>query len=510
MTSENLRIRPPAFAVPRRALVSATSAALLVIAAGAVGWIAVSRPDWYRPALAIALAANFIVLGMKWPRAAAVGMILFLPALSLLRRVLIPVSGFAQNDPLLLVGPVVALFILYRLYVVEGRRPGSDRLLKLVAALLAVAVIQVFNPLAVGGFVAAAGGLLFIGVPLLWFFIGRELGDQRTITVLLYGTIVIACVVAVYGLFQTQYGNPTPWDQEWIDVNGYGALNVGRSETGSQIRPFSTFASNQEYSIYLAISVTFLVALMFHRRLTMVVTLPLIAVALFLSGGRSALVTGIITIVVLIALRTRALVTGFLVVVLGIGVAYGAAAAFGPTLDRAAGLGGDAVAERNVTGILNPLDPNKSTFIAHWDNYVRGFTDGFKNPAGHGTGSTSIASKLTDSANLDSEIDLSNTFLSLGVAGGLIYLASLTLFFRRAFSRYTARRDILSFAAAGLLVVSFGQLLNGGQYAVAPLLWFFVGWATRPDPALQETPAVVEPGPGPPAVEPLATSAAGR
>ncbi len=118
---------------------------------------------------------------------------------------------------------MVVLFLLYRLYVVEGCR-GHDRLFKFVVALLVLTVVEVFNPFATGGLVAAAVGLLFVGVPLLWFFAGRQLGDRRSVTVLLYGTIVVAVLVGIYGLLQTQYGTIASWDQAWLDVNGYSAL----------------------------------------------------------------------------------------------------------------------------------------------------------------------------------------------------------------------------------------------------------------------------------------------
>jgi hypothetical protein len=34
-------------------------------------------------------------------------------------------------------------------------------------------------------------------------------------------------------------------------------------------------------------------------------------------------------------------------------------------------------------------------------------------------------------------------------------------------------------AIAGVLIVTFGQWLNGGQYAVAPLLWLLIGRVSR-------------------------------
>ena len=483
MTTEGLRMTLGGPGLRLRSLGSVAGLSLLLAGAAAAGWIAVSRPEWHRAALAIALVVNLLILGMRWPRATALATLAFLPFLALVRRLLISDAGFTSNDPLLLVGPIVALFLLYRLYVVGDSRRGSDRLFLLVAALLAVAVLQVFNPLATGGLLAALGGLLFVGVPLLWFFVGRELGDRRSIALLVFGTIGVGCVVAAYGLLQTQYGDPLPWDQKWIDVNGYGALSVSSSETGNSLRPFSTFSSNQEYASFLASGVTFIVALLLHRRWLPVVALPLLALALFLAGGRGALVMSILALVILLALRTRKWLSGLLVVVLGIAVAFVAAGALGPRIDRAAGLGGNAIVERNVSGILKPLDPSKSTVITHWSSILDGFAKSLSNPAGHGTGATNIATNLGDAESIDSENDLSNAFLNLGLVGGLLYLAVIVALFRAVFAHYVARRDVLLFAVAGLLVVTFGQWLNGGLYAVAPLLWFLAGWASGPGDA---------------------------
>ena len=482
MTTGQARVTlgPAGFA---QSLASAARLPLLLAGAACVGVVAVSRPEWWRAALAVALVLNLVVVAMRWPRAAVLATFLFLPFLALVRRLLISSSGFASEDPLLLVGPLVALFLLYRLHVVEGRRRGSDRLSVLVAAVLAVALLQVLNPLAVGGVVAAVGGLLFVAAPLLWFFVGRELGDRRTVTRVLYGTIAVACVVALYGLYQTQFAAPLPWDRAWLDVNGYGALNVGLSNTGNSIRPFSTFSSNQEYATWLAIGVTFVVALALHWRLAAMAALPLLAVALVLAGGRSSIVLAILTVMVLLALRTRSLLSGFVVVVLGIGLAFGSALALGPRLDRAAGLSGNAIIERNVTGVLKPLDPSKSTVLTHWHAVVDGFVDALKNPAGHGTGATTLAVRLSEGDSIDTENDLSNAFLSLGIVGGLLYLAVIVTMFRTVFARYVASRDVLVFAVAGLLVVVFGNWLTGALYAVTPLFWFLAGWATRPPDA---------------------------
>jgi hypothetical protein len=38
------------------------------------------------------------------------------------------------------------------------------------------------------------------------------------------------------------------------------------------------------------------------------------------------------------------------------------------------------------------------------------------------------------------------------------------------------RRDALSLAALGILVITLGQWLNGGYYAVSALVWILLGW----------------------------------
>jgi hypothetical protein len=487
MTTNQLRIPRPAPGPPLRVVASVSGVPLLLVSAAAAGLVAASHPEWYRSALALALGVNLVVLGMKWPRAAALATLLFLPFLALIRRLLIADAGFTSNDPLLLVAPVVALFLLYRIYIVDRRR-SDDLLFKLVGGLLAFTILQVFNPFAEGGLVSAAIGLLFVGAPLLWFFAGRELGDRGTITTLMYGTIVVACLVAVYGLVQTQIGTIASWDKTWLDINGYTGLNIGALENGNKIRPFSTFSSNQEYATFLAIGTTLCVAFVLRLRVTAVLALPLLLPALFLAGGRGSLVMSVLAGVVLLALLTRSWLSGILVVLVGCAVIYAAAATFGPRIDRAAGLSGNAVVERNVTGILKPLDPANSTVIGHWGSIVNGFAEGVKSPAGHGAG----ASTLATNAKLDTENDLSNAFVNLGLLGGLLYATIIVLMFRVVFARYVRHRDALSFAVAGLLVVTSGQWLNGAEYAVTPLVWFLAGWATRPEPAETASEPAVE------------------
>ena len=100
MTSTQPRITRFIQRPPRQVLASAAAMPLLVVSAAAAGLVAASRPESYRAALAIALVVNLVVVGMKWPRAAALATLLFLPFLALVRRLLIADAGFVSNDPL--------------------------------------------------------------------------------------------------------------------------------------------------------------------------------------------------------------------------------------------------------------------------------------------------------------------------------------------------------------------------------------------------------------------------
>lgn len=484
MTTGQLSL--PRLRLPTRAQLPPGVLMLAAAAVGAavLGIVAVTYPEWYRPLLAVAIGLNLIIVAMRWPRAAAVLTLLWLPFLTFVRRLLIPESGWSPNDPLILVGPVVALFLLYRLFVMERRVLAPDRLSKIVLALVVLAGIQAFNPLGVGGPVAGVGGLIFIGVPLLWFFIGRELGSRSTLTGLTYAVIVVASAIGVYGLFQTELGGPSEmgtlpsWDIQWFEITGY----KGVVAEGGRFRPWGTFSSTSEYSGYLGIALVLAIAFLFHRRWVVIPAIPLLAMAMFSAGGRSVLALSGLTVVILIALLSRNGLLATIIVLLGIGAIYVAALTFGPQLDRTANLSGGA-AKRQVSGLLNPLDPNRSTFLTHWENLRDGVIEGVTNPAGQGSAATNTAAtRLSDSKTLETDIDIADVFVSLGLLGGVLFLAIVVMAFHKTFGRYlrAPRRDPLVFAVAAVLVVSFGQWLNGGHYAAAPLTWFFMGWAVRP------------------------------
>ena len=484
MTTDQLRLSAWRYR-PAPRLSPAASGPLLVLAASAVlGGVAALYPESWRAVLAAVITINLIALGFKWPRAAVIATFLWLPFMALVRRLLIEDTGWVQNDPLLLVGPLVAVFLAYRIFVMEGRRLAPDGLSKLVLLLLVLALLGVINPLGSGGILGGLAGLIYVAVPLLWFFIGRELGSRWMVNWLVYAVIVVAVLVGAYGLYQTEFGSLPSWDDQWNQITGFASLGVGRTEGGSiELRPWSTFPSNSEYSAYLGIAIAFAVALLYHRRPVVALAIPGLAMALFLSGGRSVMALAIFTAMIITALRTRNGGLAIGVVIVGIAVAYAAALTFGPALDEAAGRSGSAGTERAVGGLLNPLDPDKSTFLTHWDNLWLGVREGFENPLGHGTGSANLGARAGGEGARDTDIDIGNAFVAFGFVGGLTFLAFVVLAYKTVFTRYIRGHfDWAMLAIAGLMVVTFGHWLYGGHYAASALTWFMIGWAVRPLP----------------------------
>ncbi len=84
--------------------------------------------------------------------------------------------------------------------------------------------------------------------------------------------------------------------------------------------------------------------------------------------------------------------------------------------------------------------------------------------------------RSSERGSASTEVDVSNVFVSLGTFGGLAYLALVLLVLHAALRLAVERRDAVSLAALGTLVVVFGQWLNGGFWSVAPLVWLTAGF----------------------------------
>jgi hypothetical protein len=323
--------------------------------------------------------------------------------------------------------------------------------------------------------VVAVGGLLFLSLPLLWFFLGRELGNPALARTLLAAMVALGVALGVYGFWQAQAGLPA-WDRTWVQTSGYAALNVGES-----IRAFATFSSNAEYALWLAGALAAACALAVTVRGRLILAVPLLVTALLLASVRSALVLAFLAVAVAIGLRSRSVKVAVVVVSLALGLGYAALHAYGGAAAGASA--GNALLARQVGGITNPFNAGQSTLGVHIQMLADGVKSGITSPLGSGPGAVNLAgAKLggdAAAAGGSTEIDVSNAFVALGLPGGLLFLAILIAAFRGVGRRYL-RGEPLALAVLALLVVMLGQWLIGGLYALLPLFWFALGWASAP------------------------------
>jgi hypothetical protein len=448
-----------------------------VLVAGGVGlslvagWL-VTYPSGLRLALVGGTVGLIIGFSVVMPRYLLYGLIVWVALLGLIRRLVSVPSQGSRLDPLLLVAPL-ALVVLVAIAARRGAFRHASALSKAVVVLSLLAVAGSINPLQ-GGLQTGVAGLLFVLVPLLAFWVGRGLCDDSTLTRLLKLVAVLAVGAGMYGLVQTFWHFPS-WDAAWIRNSGYMALNVGGT-----IRAFGTFSSAQEYALFLAVGIG--VLLMFGlkgaRFPLAVAAVGILGVALFYESSRSAVVSLVLALGIVVGARRR-----FPLVV---GAAVGGIFLLGLLLVaskfNAPGVGtssASALATHQLQGLADPLNPTSSSLLGHLAISGHGLRSALVYPLGLGTGSVSIAAAKFGGLTSNTELDPSNMAVALGIPGLLAYLAVLILGLSKAYRLASTRRDALPSVVLCLLVVTLFQWLNGGLYAVAFLPWLVLGWADR-------------------------------
>lgn len=454
------------------------SSSLLLAAAASVcllaGWL-VAHPVGLRLAVAGAALALVAGLGAIEPRSLLYGLVIWLAALGLVRRLIAASSQAATLDPLLLVAPV-ALAVLAVVAAERGAFRGLSRLSKAVAVLTVLAVVGSINPLQ-GGLATGAGGLFFMVVPLLAFWVGRGLCGDRMLGRLLKLVGGLAVGAAAYGLVQTFSRFPS-WDQAWIRTAGFAALHVR-----GVIRPFGTFSSSAEYAYFLAIALVVWLGFGLRRgRFPLTLgAVGLLGVGILYQGSRGILVLLMVALGMAASARLRVpVVAGGLVAILFLAGLQGVASLVG---GATFGTGpASALVEHQIQGLANPLDPTSSTLGLHLSMFGEGLRSAFTHPVGRGTGAVSLAAQKFGGVAAGTEIDLSNVGVALGIPGVLAYLAVLVMGLSKAYRLAATRKDALPRVALCVLVVMLLQWLNGGMYAVAFLPWLVLGWVDRSAP----------------------------
>lgn len=428
--------------------------------------------DGQRVLLVIALFGGLSMLLTFSPHVGVPALLIYLAFLGGVRRWLIPVLGWPQADPLLLVAPLLA--ILFFLNLLPTRRlPTEKGLPRLLNFLLVIMAVQIVNPLQ-GGLAVGIAGALFYIVPVMWFYLGYFKGSSALLRRLFGVAGGISIVAALYGLYQTWFGY-LPSEERWVQLTHMQALHVG---DGNRAFAFFTFAA--EYDWFLCLGIIIFWAAFLRGKYIALLPVPLLGLAVFFESGRGPIVSTLAACVALWAIQGRSLKVwlprGALALVLAVaGLVFSLQQAqqidFSPQAQE--------LVNHQTSGLLDPTNAKTSTAGVHTEMLLNGFAEGFKIPVGKGLGATTIAAQKFGAGEGSTELDLSNMFVSLGLVGGFLYLAIVGIISVRAVRFWQQTRTGIALVIVGILFLNFGQWLNGGQYSIAFLIWFCIGTLDR-------------------------------
>jgi len=429
-------------------------------------------------ACALIFALPLVLLAVYNKESALVWTVVYLMLLGDIRRVIADIATPAAFDPLLLVVPVVtAVLVVPSLVNLKLKEPLS----KAVLALLVVMCAEVVNPKQ-GGLSIGLSGVFFYIVPVMWFWIGRSLGSVALVHRVTYRVVLpLGLAAGVLGLCQNFIGF-LPYQQTWITAVGkvYTSLYVGAS-----VRAFGFSVSAAEYATLLELSIALAVAAYMASSRIWIGFVPILAAALILSGGRGLTIKLVVVISVLwVVRRGKKLNAMTLAGMAALGVLSVAslsflAAQFASTAD-AARRGGSAAQDalaHQLGGLAHPFDQKYSSAGLHSNMVLTGFREGVMSPLGHGLGSTTFAARKfgSDSDQGSSELDFSDMFISLGVVGGVLYIA-VAAFGIRAGLRYVDETPLrIGLPVLAILIATLGGWLIEGQYSTCSIVFFILG-----------------------------------
>jgi len=459
-----MRTRPELTAAGRSVVTG-----LMLLGGAALVGLLIGTAGGLRIALAAGAGALLAVFALRVPRLALAALIVWFVALGLIRRL---ISGLdekaAYGDPLILVG-AMTWTVLAVVAVSRGALVNRSRLTTAVVALATILAASAVNPLQ-GGLTVGLSGVLLVVVPMAAFLIGRGLVDDRVLRRLFVLVAWLGPVVAAYGLYQTFLRLPG-WDQRWVTSHGYTALNVGGT-----IRAFASFSAASEYASFLGIAIVVWVARTrgLARTSVAVAVLALLAVALWFESARGAIVLTVVAVGLVLAARAglglgrSLLVGGAVLVALPSMIGLLAPTTFSDGT-------GDRLAQHQIEGLTDPFGKN-STLPVHIELTIRGLGAAVEHPLGVGVGSVTIGSEKYGGTARPTEGDPGNVAVAAGLPGLLAYLVVIVLAIPRLYRLAARKRDALSLAALGIVVVTSLQWLNGGHYATAFWPWLLLGW----------------------------------
>jgi hypothetical protein len=456
----------------RTQVIAAAAAAVAPLACGA----ALVHPGLDRFVLLVALVPAIVGLGLLAPSGLLYGLAIWLVGMGLVRRLfdtIAPLGGNGLGDPLLLVEPAI-MVVLTVVAVQKGGFRDRTRLANAVLVLTVLMVVEAANPLQ-GGPLVGIGGMVFLLVPVLAFWVGRSLVDESVLRRLFVLIAALGVPAVLYGLAQQFWGLPS-WDRAWVLSSGYAALHVGTVS-----RAFGTFSASSEYESFLAIGVIICAAGLTRRSLIPILLAVggLLSYGVFYDSSRGTVLLGAAALALMLSARRRlppvpALLGG----VAGLLILVAVAGHFASQASVPA-RGNSALVQHQLQGLANPLNSKDSTLGGHVSEMTSGLRSAITNPIGRGTGAVTLAASRFGATGEGTEADPSNLAVAFGIPGLLSYLVIAILGLATAYRLAAWIRRWWALAALGLLIVTFLQWSNGGQYAVAWLPWLVLGWVDR-------------------------------
>jgi hypothetical protein len=423
--------------------------------------------------------------------AGLVALMLFEPNRGLLRRAQYLIVDYAQMDPIHALSPAVTLVAFAALLRVRGLAAlWETKLAAPFSALTLIYVLQIFNPLQ-GGVGVGISGVMFMLVPMFWFYFGQAVKPQFMATALKL-LIALGLVCSLHGIYQLAYGFPS-FEQYWIEhTEFYESIAVGRVQ-----RALATFSSAEEWGRYIEFGAlaAFGFALGARQKLAGLGYLTCglaLSAMLFVTGQRSSifgLIFGVGVLALVSAPTLRSAVSraallclcGLLVVTL----------AKPPSEDDMWSKGSDEKFEtmlsHSARGTLNPAkEESLQARFEMWTNLMTRVVP--YRPLGHGLGAGSLASvrfnNLRELMPIDSFLVVVIIACGLPAAALFVWIlgraALLAIAGARGAEPHTPEAAVARIAAALVPVLILNNLigLTFSIYSCAPVGWLLVGWVS--------------------------------
>lgn len=191
----------------------------------------------------LVIVSLLFILGVSCLRieTGTLAILLYLPFMGIIRRYIYSFNAYVSFDPILIISSIMTLFMFGYIFIFYGeeimKKTKDNMLLRYVTFLLILFLLEAMNPFQ-GGLGMGFSGVMYIVVPLLWFYFGFFIPTQRMESIF-YMIIIVGVITALYGLRQIYYGL-LPFEEYWVKYGGYTAIKVE-----GFIKAFSTFMSHK-------------------------------------------------------------------------------------------------------------------------------------------------------------------------------------------------------------------------------------------------------------------------